>query len=112
MLQEQRAEAEELFEARAARLERLAEEWKSKYEALRRRFALETEGFRRDAHEIGRCDAEGTGGRRMGGGGAGHFASEVSVYIFFFLCFCSVGLFMESLIVATYCRHRYPVSQV
>lgn len=54
MLREQRAEVEELYEARAARLESLVEEWKSKYGSLRRRFALETEGFRRDADEIGR----------------------------------------------------------
>ncbi len=54
MLREQRAEAEELYEERAARLEGLLEEWKTKYAALRRRFSLETEGFRRDADNIGR----------------------------------------------------------
>lgn len=54
MLQEQRAEAEELYEARAVRLEGLLEEWKAKHAALRRRFSLETEGFRRDADNIGR----------------------------------------------------------
>lgn len=54
MLQEQRAEAEELYEARAVRLESLLEEWKTKHAALRRRFSLETEGFRRDADNIGR----------------------------------------------------------
>ena len=54
MLQEQRAEAEELYEARAVRLEGLLEEWKTKHAALRRRFSLETEGFRRDADNIGR----------------------------------------------------------
>ena len=54
MLQEQRAEAEELYEARAVRLEELLDEWKAKYAALRRKFALETEGFRRDADNIGR----------------------------------------------------------
>ena len=54
MLREQRAEVEELYEARATRLESLVEEWKGKYATLRRRFALETEGFRRDADEIGR----------------------------------------------------------
>lgn len=54
MLREQRAEAEELYEARAVRLEILLEEWKSKHAALRRRFSLETEGFRRDADNIGR----------------------------------------------------------
>lgn len=54
MLREQRAEAEELYEERAVRLEGLLEEWKTKYAALRRRFSLETEGFRRDADNIGR----------------------------------------------------------
>lgn len=54
MLQEQRAEVEELYEARAVRLESLLEEWKKKHAALRRRFSLETEGFRRDADNIGR----------------------------------------------------------
>ncbi|CAB1106434.1 unnamed protein product [Ectocarpus sp. CCAP 1310/34] len=54
MLREQRAEAEELYEARAVRLESLLEEWKGKHAALRRRFSLETEGFRRDADNIGR----------------------------------------------------------
>ena len=54
MLQEQRAEAEELYEARAVRLESLLEDWKTKYATLRRKFALETEGFRRDADNIGR----------------------------------------------------------
>ncbi|CAM9576503.1 unnamed protein product [Sphacelaria rigidula] len=54
MLAEQQAEAEQLYEERAAKLESLLKEWKSKYAALRRRFALETEGFRRDADEIGR----------------------------------------------------------
>eukprot|EP00752_Nemacystus_decipiens_P002768 g2586.t1 len=54
MLQEQRAEAEELYEARAVRLESLLEEWKTRHAALRRRFSLETEGFRRDADNIGR----------------------------------------------------------
>lgn len=56
MLQEQRAETEELYEARAVRLESLLEEWKTKHAALRRRFSLETEGFRRDADNIGRYD--------------------------------------------------------
>ena len=54
MLREQRAGGEELYKARAARLEGLVEDWKGKYATLRRRFALETEGFRRDADEIGR----------------------------------------------------------
>lgn len=54
MLREQRAEAEELYEARAVRLESMLEEWKTKHAALRRRFSLETEGFRRDADNIGR----------------------------------------------------------
>ena len=54
MLREQRAEAEELYKERAVRLEGLLEEWKTKYAALRRRFSLETEGFRRDADNIGR----------------------------------------------------------
>lgn len=54
MLREQRAEAEELYEARAVRLERMLEEWKTKHAKLRRRFSLETEGFRRDADNIGR----------------------------------------------------------
>lgn len=54
MLQEQRAEAEVLYEARAVRLETLLEEWKARHAALRRRFSLETEGFRRDADNIGR----------------------------------------------------------
>ena len=53
MLREQRAEAEELYKERAVRLEGLLEEWKTKYAALRRRFSLETEGFRRDADNIG-----------------------------------------------------------
>ncbi|CAN0192808.1 unnamed protein product, partial [Hapterophycus canaliculatus] len=52
MLREQRAEAEELYEARAARLESLLEEWNAKHASLRRRFSLETEGFRRDADNI------------------------------------------------------------
>lgn len=55
MLREQRAEVEELYEARAVRLESMLEEWKTKHAALRRRFSLETEGFRRDADNIGRC---------------------------------------------------------
>ncbi|CAN0118819.1 unnamed protein product, partial [Ectocarpus sp. 12 AP-2014] len=54
MLREQQAEAEELYEERAVRLESLLEEWKGKHAALRRRFSLETEGFRRDADNIGR----------------------------------------------------------
>ncbi|CAM9147188.1 unnamed protein product [Ectocarpus sp. 8 AP-2014] len=54
MLREQRAEAEDLYEARAVRLEGLLEEWNGKHAALRRRFSLETEGFRRDADNIGR----------------------------------------------------------
>ena len=54
MLREQRAEAEILCEERAVRLEGLLEEWKTKYAALRWRFSLETEGFRRDADNIGR----------------------------------------------------------
>ncbi|CAN0135362.1 unnamed protein product, partial [Scytosiphon promiscuus] len=54
MLREQRAEAEELYEARAVRLESLLDEWNAKHAALRRRFSLETEGFRRDADNIGR----------------------------------------------------------
>lgn len=54
MLSEQHAETEQLYESRVERLEGLMEEWKEKYRALRRRFALETEGFRRDAKELGR----------------------------------------------------------
>lgn len=54
MLREQRAEVEELYEERAVRLESMLEEWKTKHAALRRRFSLETEGFRRDADNIGR----------------------------------------------------------
>ncbi|CAM9718986.1 unnamed protein product, partial [Laminaria digitata] len=66
MLREQRAEAEELYEARAVRLEELLEDWKAKYAALRRKFALETEGFRRDADNIGRhVSGEGRSGVRF-----------------------------------------------
>lgn len=54
MLVEQHAETKQLYESRAKRLEGLLEDWKSKHAALRRRFALETEGFRREADEIGR----------------------------------------------------------
>lgn len=63
MLAEQQTETEKLYEERAMRLESLLQEWKSKYAALRRRFVLETEGFRRDADEIGRCEEHrGQGG--------------------------------------------------
>eukprot|EP00904_Undaria_pinnatifida_P002539 jgi/Undpi1/12286/HiC_scaffold_5.g01962.m1 len=87
MLQEQRAEAEELYEARAVRLESLLEDWKTKYATLRRKFALETEGFRRDADNIGRrferIRAGPPGGRpaisSRGGSSANH-AVERAMY--------------------------------
>lgn len=73
MLREQQAEAEELYEARAVRLESLLKEWNAKHASLRRRFSLETEGFRRDADNIGRCGVRVVAGkgdsfrRRCGG---------------------------------------------
>lgn len=77
MLAEQHAEAEQLYEARAARLQSLLEDWKSKYGALRRRFALETEGFRRDADEIGRWGATVGVGQKKEEAGKGTGAEVV-----------------------------------
>ncbi|CAM9887407.1 unnamed protein product, partial [Discosporangium mesarthrocarpum] len=77
MLEEQREEEGRLYQDRVEALEVELRRWRERYLGLRRRFSLETEGFQRDAEEIGRRfdrirkGARGGRGAVAQGGGRG-----------------------------------------